>query len=103
MIHIIKEGEIRRVGLNLYRAKGGFVAVWAWYDAVKYTMSFRRFRLRLHIKPWLLRTSGRFNVVDEYLMDYGLSLVSREELVDLRALQDSRMRINEPLAYIKPK
>ena len=103
MIHIIKEGGSRHIGLNLYRAAGGFVAVWAWYDARTYTMTCHRFRLRLHIKPWILRSSGRFNVIDEYLMDYGLSLVSREELVDLRALQDSRMRINEPLAYIKPK
>ena len=103
MIHIIKESGSRHIGLNLYRTRGGFVAIWAWYDARTFTMSFRRFRLRMHIKPWIIQSSGRFNVINEYLMDYGLSLVSREELVDLRALQDSRMRINEPLAYIKPK
>ena len=47
MIHIIKESGSRHIGLNLYRAAGGFVAIWAWYDARTYTMSFRRFRLRL--------------------------------------------------------
>ena len=103
MIHIIKESGSRHIGLNLYRAAGGFVAIWAWYDARTYTMSFRRFRLRLHIKPWILRSSGRFNVIDEYLINFGLETIPREELIDLRALQDSRMRINEPLAYIKPK
>ena len=78
MIHIIKEAGSRHVGLNLYRSRGGFVAVWAWYDAVTHTMTFRRFRLRLHIKPWLLRTSGRFNVVDEYCAERGLMLVPIE-------------------------
>lgn len=75
MIHFIKEGDIRRVGLNLYRTRGGFVAIWAWYDARTFTMSFRRFRLRMHIKPWIIQSSGRFNVINEYCADRGLMLV----------------------------
>lgn len=102
MIHFIKEGDIRRVGLNLYRAAGGFVAVWAWYDTVTRTMSYRRFRLRLHIRPWIVRSSGRFNVIEEYLMDYGLALVQREVLQDLSLLEADIKRTNEPYAYIKP-
>ncbi len=103
MIHFIKEGARKKLGLNLYRAAGGFVAVWAWYDARTYTMSFRRFRLRLHIKPWILRSSGRFNVIDEYLMDFGLETIPREVLKDLKATEDQIKRTNEPLAYIKPQ
>jgi len=102
MIHFIKEGDIRRVGLNLYRAAGGFVAVWAWYDTVTHTMSHHRFRLRLHIKPWIIWSSGQFNIMDDYLLLHNLELVSRAELVDLRALEDQIKRTNEPLAYIKP-
>jgi hypothetical protein len=101
MIHFIKEGDIRRVGLNLYRAAGGFVAVWAWYDAVTRIMSYRRFRLRLHIRPWIVRSSGRFNVIEEYLMDYGLALVQREVLQDLSLLEADIKSINESYAYIK--
>ena len=103
MIHLIKEGDIRRVGLNLYRAKGGFVAVWAWYDTVTRTMSFRRLRLRLHIKPWIMWSSGQFNIIDDYLLLHDLELVSCAELVDLKALEDQIKRTNEPLAYIKPQ
>ena len=102
MIHFIKEGDIRRVGLNLYRAAGGFVAVWVWYDAVTRIMSYRRFRLRLHIRPWIVRSSGRFNVIEEYLMDYGLALVQREVLQDLSLLEADIKGINEALAHIKP-
>lgn len=103
MIHFIKEGSLAHVGLNLYRAAGGFVAVWLWYDAVTHIMSYRRLRLRLHIKPWLLRSSGSFNVIEEYLMDYGLELVPREILQDLKAVEDADKRTNEPYAYIKPQ
>ena len=103
MIHFIKEGDIRRVGLNLYRAAGGFVAVWVWYDAVTRIMSYRRFRLRLHIRPWIVRSSGRFNVIDEYLMDYGLALVQREVLQDFNLLEADIKSDNESHAYIKPQ
>ena len=103
MIHFIKEGDIRRVGLNLYRAAGGFVAVWVWYDAVTRIMSYRRFRLRLHIRPWIVRSSGRFNVIEEYLMDYGLALVQREVLQDFNLLEADIKSDNESHAYIKPQ
>ena len=103
MIHFIKEGDIRRVGLNLHRAAGGFVAVWAWYDVVTHTMSHRRLRLRLHIKPWIMRSSGHFNVIDEYLMMHRLALVQREVLEDLSLLEADIKSTNEPYAYIKPQ
>ena len=103
MIYFIKEGDIRRVGLNLYRAAGGFVAVWVWYDAVTRIESYRRFRLRLHIRPWIVRSSGRFNVIEEYLMDYGLALVQREVLQDFNLLEADIKSDNESHAYIKPQ
>ena len=103
MIHFIKEGDIRRVGLNLYRAAGGFVAVWVWYNTVTYNATYHRFRLRLHIKPWIIRSSGSFNVIDDYLLVNGYELVPREVLQDLSLLEADIKRTNEPYAYIKPQ
>ena len=99
MIHFIKEGDIRRVGLNLYRAAGGFVAVWAWYDAVTRTMSHRRLRLRLHIKPWIMRSSGRFNVIEDYLMVRGLVLVRREVMQDMSIPEAHMMHVDTSVPY----
>ena len=103
MIHFIKEGDIRRVGLNLHRAAGGFVAVWAWYNFATNEAFFARFRLRLHIKPRTLWSSGRFNVIDEYLMMYRLALVQREVMQDMGIPEADVKSTNEPYAYIKPQ
>ena len=103
MIHFIKEGDIRRVGLNLYRAAGGFVAVWAWYDAVTRIMSYRRFRLRLHIRPWIMWSTGRSNVIEEHLDLYDLDLVPRAVLQDFNLLEADIKSANESHAYIKPR
>ena len=103
MIHFSKRGNHKKIGLNLYRSTGGFIAVWMWYDAVTRIMTYRRFRLRLHIRPWIMLSSGRFNVIEDYLMDYGLALVQREVLQDLSLLEADIKRTNEPYAYIKPQ
>ena len=36
MIHFKRERDFFKLGLNLYRAPGGFVAVWAWYNFAKH-------------------------------------------------------------------
>ena len=102
MIHFKREGDFFKLGLNLYRAPGGFVAVWAWYNFATHKATMRRFRLRMHIKPRILWSVESFNVIDNYLRTNDLELVHREVIVDLKAMEDTQKRTNEPYAYIKP-
>lgn len=103
MINFIKEGHLFKLGLNLARTPGGFVAVWAWYDFGKHEAVTYRFRLRLHMAPRIIRQTTRFNVIDEYLKARDFELVHREVLQDLNAVEERVKRTNEPLAYIKPQ
>ncbi len=103
MINFIKEGHPFKLGLNLARTPGGFVAVWAWYDFGKHEAVTYRFRLRLHMAPRIIRQTTRFNVIDEYLKAHDFELVHREVLQDLNAVEERVKRTNEPLAYIKPQ
>ena len=65
MIHFTSEGHCMKLGLNLRRATGGFVAYWMWYDFATYTATSYRFRLRVHMRPWLLRSVSSWNVIDD--------------------------------------
>jgi hypothetical protein len=102
MIHFKKEGDVYKLGLNLYRATGGFVAVWAWYDFAKREGIGYRLRVRLHMAPRILWAAKRWNVIDDYLRANDFELVHREILEDLNATEKAVKRINEPYAYIKP-
>jgi hypothetical protein len=101
MINIIQEGHPVKLGLNLYRSKGGFVAVWVWFDFPKHEVIYRRLRFRMHIKPRVLWNSTRFNLIDDYLKARDLELVSRAVLEDLVATEDDVKRVNDSLAYIQ--
>ena len=103
MIHIGKEGHPIKLGLNLYRSAGGFVAVWAWYDFASHEAITYRFRLRMHIRPFTIWQKKRFNVIENYLKVRGLEAVCREVLEDLKDTEEAVKRTNEPLAYIKPR
>jgi hypothetical protein len=85
MIHFTPQGGKRKLGLNLHCAKGGFVAVWVWYDFVTHIASIYRFRLRLHTKPRILWYVERFNVIDDHIWNIDCELVPREVMDDLRA------------------
>jgi hypothetical protein len=102
MIHYTPEGHHMKLGLNLRRTAGGFAAIWAWYDFATYKAFSARFRLRLHIKPRILWSVERFNVISNYLAMNDLELVSREVLQDMKAVEERQKRTNEPYAYIKP-
>ena len=102
MIHFTNEGGFKKIGLNLYRAPGGFVAAWLWYDVAKRDLYGWRFRLRMHIKPRILWSIERSNVIKNYLMVHDLDLVQRETLVDLKELQDRMKRLNDNYAIVKP-
>ena len=66
MIHLFKEGDYLKLGLNLSKTPGGFVAVWVWYDFAARTSVRARFRLRLHEAPRILWSVQRFNISDNY-------------------------------------
>ena len=102
MIHFTAEGGYKKIGLNLYRARGGFVIAWVWYDVARHELHGWRFRLRLHMAPRILWSREKVNVIDNYLTVNDLDLVHRETLVDLKELQERQKRVNEPCAYIKP-
>ena len=95
MIHFTKATHRKKLGLNLYRAPYGFVALWIWYDLATYELFFARFRLRLHIRPWIMWLRGPSNVIEEYLNVYGLALVQREVLQDLGLLEADIKRAAE--------
>ena len=102
MIHFTHEGGYKKVGLNLYRARGGFVVAWLWYTPATHELKGWRFRLRLHMAPRILWSVDRSNVIQSYLMAHDCEIVHRETLVDLKAMEASQKRTNEPLCYVKP-
>jgi hypothetical protein len=102
MIHFTKEGHYKKIGLNLYRSKGGFVVGWIWYDIATHELRGWRFRLRMHMKPRILWSVEKSNVIDSYLFNHNLDLVNREVLVDLKELQESQKRVLERYAVVKP-
>lgn len=92
MIHHTPEGSYLKLGLNFRRAAGGFCLIWVWYDIAAYTATTYRFRLRLHIKPYLMWSATEWNVIDEHLMLNGLALVNREWLQDTHASERDKRR-----------
>lgn len=102
MIHHTPEGHRIKLGLNFSRLPGGFRMLWAWYDFATNTATTYRLRLRLHMAPRIMRETNTWNVIDAHLTAHDLELVHREVLEDLRAMEDTQKRTNEPLAYIKP-
>lgn len=101
MISYTPEGRYIKLGLNFSLTPGGFRLLWAWYDFATHMATTYRLRIRLW-RPQIMWAKNRFNVIDSYLMRHDLELVSREVLHDLKAIENSQKRINEPLAYVKP-
>jgi hypothetical protein len=102
MINLTKDGGGLKLGLNLYRAPGGFVVAWAWYDLTEHEATIYRFRLRLHIKPRILWETKRFSVIDHYLHLHDLIIVGREELADLYRAEAQEIERMDAIAHIKP-
>jgi hypothetical protein len=92
MIHYIREGRVMELGLNFRRAPGGFVIWWAWYSFAKYEGTVRRFRLRLHMKPRIMWSVSRWNVIDDHLWNIDCELVPREVLADLKMVEQEAKR-----------
>ena len=124
MIHFTKEGGRKKVGLNLYRARGGFVVAWVWYYPATHELKGGRFRLRMHMKPRILWSVDSCNVIANYLTIHDLQLVNREALeeawyhvgtfqptekaIDLydearTAIKEALAQEQEPVAYLSNK
>lgn len=102
MINFTKEGCFMKLGLNLYRAKGGFVAAWVWYDVARHNVHVSRFRLRMHMKPRILWSRQTHNVIENYMQMHNVEIVHREVLADLKAEQQATWRRNVAQARVKP-
>jgi len=98
MIWIREAGEYFRVGLNLCFARDHIAVHWAWYDFARHEGSHRGFTVS---RKGFRRRSARWNVVDEYAAAWGLELVNREVLQDLKAAEQSQMRLNDRFAYVR--
>lgn len=98
MLRFNSEGQPFHIGLNLSRARGGFVVAWVWYDVERYELTVRRFRVRLHMRPWFLRTMARSNVIDDYLAVRNLVLINDEVLADMKEVEakPNELQTNQP-------
>ena len=82
MIHFTKEGAYKRIGLNIYRSRGGFVIGWVWYDVKTRELHGWRFRFRLHMKPCFIFERNRQSVIDTFMKSNDLVAVQRSLLED---------------------
>ena len=102
MIHYTPEGAFIKLGLNFSFTPGGFRVMWAWYDFATHNAVTYRFRLRIGRGQNFMWAVNRFNVIDAHLMRHGLELVQSEILQDLKAMEATQKRTNEPYSLIKP-
>jgi hypothetical protein len=105
MIHYTPEGAIARVGLNITCGvwrKPYVTFRWVWYDTVNRMLSSRRFRIRLYQWPVFMWGKDEGSVINSWLWEHDLDVVSREVLQDLKAMEATQKRTNEPYAIIKP-
>lgn len=98
MIHFTKEGEYKKIGLNFLKAPGDIVVSWVWYTPASQELHGWRFRFRWHIKPRIIWSVERSNVIKNYLMIHDCEIVQKETLIDLRELQERQMQISRTWA-----
>lgn len=91
-----------KLGLNFRRAPGGFCLMWVWYDIATHMATTRRFRLRLHIKPYILLSATEWDVIDEHLRMNDLALVNREWLADTKAAWRDKLRRDKEAVQFGP-
>lgn len=95
MIHFVKEGSYKKLGLSFYRTTGGFVAGWAWYDVLTRELYGWRFRFRRHIRPWFIFERSRQSVIDGFLSENDCVLVNRSLLEDEAPYLDNLLKYYE--------
>jgi len=103
MIQYTPEGKHIKIGLNFSGAPHGFRFLWAWYNFATQTATTYRFRLRLHMKPYIIWEVKRFNVIDSYMLSRDLVMVQREILQDLTAAEETSKRMSDNYVAVKGK
>ena len=102
MIHFTSEGSVLKLGLNLRRAMGGFVAYWMWYNFATHEASCYRFRLRLRHRPRMLWTFSQWSVIENHLLLNDFVLVNREWLADTNAAWRDQLRRDKASVQFGP-
>ena len=102
MIHYIRQGRVMELGLNFCLAPGGFVVWWAWYNYHRHEGPAYRFRLRLHMKPRIIWSVSRWNVIHEHLSLHDLVPVNREWLQDTNAAWRDQLRRDKASVQFGP-
>lgn len=97
MIHLRKEGEFLRLGLNITVTRWRLTVCWAWFQFDRHQASARGFTLS---RNGLRLRSERWDVIDHYLRLHELTLVREEVLRDLKDTEVSVMRRNDDYAYL---
>lgn len=86
MIHITKEGDFLKLGLNIAFGRYGWrpwvTLVWVWYDVATRRLTGKRFRIRTHMKPYIIKSINNWDVTETYLTAHDLIAVPRELLED---------------------
>lgn len=98
MICIRKPGDYFRIGLNLCFARDHMAVHWVWYNFARHEGSYRGFTVS---RKGFRRRSARWNVIEAYAQEWNLELINAEVLQDLKAAEQSEMRRNEHLAYLR--
>ena len=91
-----------KLGLNFRRSTGGFCLTWVWFNFADRRASSYRFRLRLHMKPRIIWTVTKWDVVDQYMRLHDLVPVNREWLQDTNAAWDDKLRRNRAIVRFGP-
>lgn len=90
MIHLIKEGDYIKSGLNIvfgigWRAFPYYPWIAFKYrknNIEKYTSTIYVIRIRTGLKPYIIKYSNTFNIIDDYLFSRGEVIIPREVYED---------------------
>ena len=101
MIHHTPDGHHMKLGLNFKPSRGGFCLLWAWYDFANHEAFTARFRFRWHMKPRILWSVEKSNVIENYMNVRNLAMVHQEVLEDLNAIESDLIRTSDQTTVIK--
>jgi hypothetical protein len=86
MIHIRKEGQSVRIGLNITPQlihKGiSLTFIWVSYDVSERKLHMRRIRFRSYMRPFIFHEKREVDVVSTFMESNALIAVPRELLED---------------------
>lgn len=93
MIHHTGEGCAFKSGLNWAKTAGGFRLVWIMVDLNSYMVYGYYFRLRLHMRPFIIVKKSNWNLSGSF--NHGTVTVSKEVWEDLLDQAHSRIKVEK--------